>query len=103
MTAFYKTFRRIGEQDGPIYRAIQYSKYRHDEIMKLCDTLEADYGYNCYTDSAWIVEDPISRLSSNGNIMYWFYSDTEFKALFVPATVDPWILSGGIDLSKCNQ
>lgn len=70
MTAFYKCYKRtheVNDPDAPVYRAIQYSKDRHEEIMKLCDTLEADFGSDYLTEGEWFVEDPYLKMP-NGNI-----------------------------------
>lgn len=102
MTAFYKCYKRtheVNDPDAPVYRAIQYSKDRHEEIMKLCDTLERDYAVDKFEDGFWIIESPFDKWP-DGNIVYLINDGRRseihrFENTFTPVTVDPGFCQAG--------
>lgn len=112
MTVFYKCFKRtheVNDPDAPVYRAVKIpkDKQEYDYVINvLCkgvlDQIKKDRLwwmvelFYCY-----VIESPFEK-TPDGNIKYLVLSSLRFHEQFTPHTVDPWILSGGIDLSKCD-
>lgn len=102
MSVFYKCFKKtheVNDPAAPVYRA----------VLVVADTKKIEYICNVLCNGVerefvrpghWILEWP-ERSKATRNLVYSVSHDFFFHKFFTPVTVNPWILSGGIDLSKC--
>lgn len=108
MSVFYKCFKRsheLQDENAPVIRAIQLQNKNHFYVIhKLCVGILEQFSYNDLRSltGSMIIEMPFEKMP-NGNIVYQILPKNQFNITFTPVTVDPWILSGGRDLTKCEK
>ena len=106
MSVFYKCYKRtheVNDPDAPVYRAVKWPQESLETDRYILDTLcnGVRSQANLFGFDGYIVELPFEKMP-DGNIKYLVLTESGFRKKFTPHTVDPWILSGGIDLSKCD-
>lgn len=106
--SYYSTFKRsheLQEKSATVIRAIQLQNRNHYYVIHtLCAGILEQFSYRDLRSltGSMIIEMPFEKMP-NGNIVYQILPEDQFNTTFTPVTVDPWILSGGRDLTKCSN